>query len=88
MDKGVDVVQKEVLVEQGLLEKDSIIQQLTGKKIEKGDTINLHECSFNEIEGYNQLKGSSICLDFLDLYLTDEMIELIVTEQIDMLINI
>ena len=26
------------------------------------------------------MNGSSICLDFLELYLTDEMLELIVTE--------
>ena len=47
------------------------------EKIEKGDTINLQEFPFNEIEGCNRrMSNNSTCLDFLELYLTNEVIEL------------
>ena len=45
-------------------------------KIEKGDTINLQELTFNKIESCNcQINNNSTCLDFHELYLTDEMID-------------
>ena len=51
------------------------------EKRERGDTINLQEFPFNETEGCNcQMNNNSTCLDFLELYLTDEMIELTLTE--------
>ena len=48
--------------------------------IEKGDTIILQEVPFSEIEGCNRMNNNSTCFDFRELYLTDEMIELIFTE--------
>ena len=51
------------------------------EKIEKEEKVNFKDFQYHEIEGCNyRMKEDSACLDFLELYLTDEIMTLIVNE--------
>ena len=51
------------------------------EKIEKEEKVNFKDFQYHEIEGCNyRMKEDSTCHDFLELYLTDEIMTLIVNE--------